>query len=146
MRCVWRDGHMSLLDTLRQTTKGGFVIADWLGSGGRPVLQRKADDRAMCCVFGNEGKPCPHNKAPHWWEKTKGSIADAIKDMLAIKNQLELKAAHEDDAHMCDRCGCCLKLKVWVPIEHVRKVLDEKTVAELPPYCWMRNELMAEKI
>jgi len=132
---------MSLLDKLSQTAKGGFIIADWLGAGGVPVIQRKADDRALCCVFGNEGKPCPNNKAAHWWKKTKGSIADAIKDMLSIKNELEMKAANEDDLHMCSSCGCCLKLKVWVPIEHVQKVIDEKTLCELPAYCWMKLEI-----
>lgn len=133
---------MSLFDTIRQTAKGALVLADWLGSGGKPVLAFQAESRALTCLVGNNGKPCPFNVQPLWWEKAKGSIAAAIRDHVAIKNELALKVTREDELHMCRKCGCCLRTKVWVPMEHVRKVLDRKTIEELPSYCWMRTELL----
>lgn len=119
------------------------ILLDWLGEGGTCVEQRKADDRALVCAFGNEGKACPLNRGQKWWEVFKNPIADAIKETLQIKNKMQMHVAHEDDLHMCKACGCCLPLKVWVPIEHVRKVVDGKALSEVPAYCWMRNELNA---
>jgi hypothetical protein len=139
---VARSFHnMSILTAIRQTIKGGSVIDDWLGAGGQPVSQEVADQRAQCCISGNDGGTCPHNKAPLWWEKAKGSIAQAILDMLAIKNEVAMEVHQEEKLSMCSQCGCCLKLKVWTPLIHVRKVLDQKTVTELPRFCWMKKEI-----
>lgn len=134
---------MSLFDTIRQTAKGALVLADWLGHGGKPVLAYQAESRSLTCLVGNKGAACPHNVSPKWWEKAKGTIAAAIRDHIAIKNELALAVTREDDLHICRQCGCCLQTKVWVPIEHVRKVLDRETVSKLPSYCWMKTELMS---
>lgn len=134
----------AVLAEIQNTAKGAVVLADWLGPGGVPVEQRKADDRAIHCVFGNEGKPCPNNKSPNWWDKVKGSIAAAIRDMLEVKNHAKMEAAYEKDLNMCSACGCCLKLKVWVPIDHVKRVVPKEELTNLPTYCWMRQEIQAE--
>lgn len=132
---------MSILTAIRQTAKGGVIIADWIGAGGLPVPQEAADSRAQCCITGNDGKRCPHNTAPLWWEHATGSIAQAIRDMLSIKNEIAMEVKGEEHLQMCRQCGCCLRLKVWAPMSHVRKVLDPDTISKLPSYCWMKHEL-----
>lgn len=133
---------MSILTAIRQTAKGGVIIADWIGAGGVPVSQEVADSRAQSCITGNGGKRCPHNTAPLWWEHATGSIAQAIRDMLSIKNEVAMEVKGEEQLHMCRQCGCALRLKVWAPMSHVRKILDQETISKLPRWCWMRIELM----
>lgn len=116
------------------------ALLEWLGAGGNAVPAIQADGRAQACIAGNDGKPCPFNKAPLWWETAKGSIAEAIRAMLAVKNNAEMHVKGESDLHICSKCGCCLQLKVWTPIEHVAKAVDRETVADVP-YCWIRKEL-----
>jgi len=126
---------MSLMDTLRKTSKGAAVITDWLGAGGNPVSLEQADRRARSCIG------CPNNVSPNWWNKTTGSIAAAMRDMLAIKNDCQMHIAVEDKLHVCRACGCCLPCKIWVPIVHISKMLDKQTVLDLPSHCWMKQEI-----
>lgn len=129
---------MSILAAIRQTSKGLHVIDDWLGVGGQPVSKEQAEKRSQSCL------KCPHNRAPRWWETAKGSIAQAIRDMLSVKNECAMELEHEEKLNICDQCGCCLRLKCWTPIVHVRKVVDQKTLSGLPSYCWMKRELIGE--
>jgi hypothetical protein len=126
----------SILNVIRQTAAGRAIIDDWLGTGGQLVPREQAETRAAVCLT------CPHNKAPRWWEHAKGSIAQAIRDMLSIKNECALELPQEESLNMCEKCGCCIRLKCWAPKEHVRKVLDLVTLSELPHFCWMRRELI----
>lgn len=135
---------MSLFDTIRQTAKGALVLADWLGHGGKPVLAYQAESRSLTCLVGNDGKGCPHNVSPKWWEKAKGTIAAAIRDHIAVKNELALAVTREDDLHMCKICGCCLRTKVWVPIDHIKKVVAKEELTKYPSFCWLKNDIVGK--
>lgn len=117
------------------------VLIDWLGEGGIPVSKDMAEHRASICISGFDGgKPCPRNRSPKWWEFAKEPIAEAILGTLEAKNAMDLHVSVEDDLHMCDVCGCCLPLKVWVPIHHVIKHSTEAQLAEFPAHCWIKKE------
>jgi len=125
---------------LRQTADGAAVLDDWLGEGGEPVPLHQAELRTTSCLTGDNGKPCRFNRAPKWWEKMfKDPIAAAIRKHIAIKNQIGLHLSHEKDLHMCSRCGCCLLLKPFVPIEHIKA--HHRPEIEYPPYCWIAKEM-----
>lgn len=126
---------MTLLDEIRNDAAGAAILKDWLGDGGAPVAPVVAEARAMVCVN------CPENRAPYWWEKAKNSIADAIRAHLVVKQQSGLRVSHEDEIHMCRVCGCCLRLKVWVPIEHIKEHTTPETLAKLPSHCWLLKEI-----
>jgi hypothetical protein len=126
---------MSLLNQLRQTLAGAVVIRDWLGEGGNPVPQTLAESRAAICVN------CPENRQPNWWDIHKDKIALAIRKMLAFKNDCEMRVNSEYKIQMCRVCGCCLRLKVWTPITHIRDNVPQEALDKAPDYCWMRGEL-----
>lgn len=132
---------MSTFDEIKKTVNGALTIAEWLGAGGRPVSRAKAEARAKACLLGNNGKPCIFNVAPRWWDTTKGSIAEAIRKHLQVKNDSTITVSCEDDLHMCAKCGCCLKLKVHVPTEHVRNSLPANKVSDMPGFCWIKQEI-----
>ena len=120
-----------MLDTLR----------DWLGDGGKPVERMLAEKRLSICLHGNDGKACKLNVEPRWWEREfVNPVAEAIRSELELKNSMNLHLPNEENAGMCKICGCCLLLKPWTPIDHIKKNTDEITLSKAPDFCWMRTE------
>jgi hypothetical protein len=134
---------MNLLAEIRETKQGIETLSDWLGKGLMHVSQETADHRSLSCIQSDTGEPCPHNKAPHWWECHKGAIADAIKAQIEIKEKIRLKTTFDDSLHMCAICGCCLKLKVWVPIDTVADHTAPDHMQKYPSFCWQRKGIEA---
>jgi len=126
---------MSLLDTLRKTAKGLSVITEWLGDGGIPVPKELAEARSKCCIG------CPENVAPNWWDRATGSIAMAMRAMLAVKNECEYHVDGEEDLHVCKVCGCCNRLSIWTPIDHIKAHTAYEEFKKYPSRCWKPKEL-----
>jgi len=119
-----------------------LALKDWLGDEGKPVPTLHAAERAVICVSGNNGKPCPMNCEPRWWERwIKEPIAQAIKEQLEVKHQMRIGVIVEDELNMCKACGCCLKLKVHTPIQYIKSHLTADQIAKMPTYCWQRKEI-----
>lgn len=132
---------MKLVEETQNDLSGIALLRDWLGDGGavHPML---AEFRAQTCTIGNGGNACPHNKEANWWERNiKMPVARVIKEELELKSGMNLSAKGEDAVHMCAACGCCLKLKIWTPIQHIRNHLSAKQLVKTPSYCWMRREI-----
>lgn len=124
------------MSELANDMSGVALLADWLGDHGDPVHPILAESRASYCV------KCPQNVEPKWWERVKSAIAGVIRGQLALKHGMNLTTRHDDDLHMCRACGCCMKLKVWVPRDHVRKHTPRDALNKMPKYmCWVRKEL-----
>ena len=123
-----------------QTAYG--VLHDWLGEGGEPVDWRIAEHRAsICATSGPGGSPCPMNVAPKWWEHAKEKAADYIREHLEVKHRSQIGTTKDSHLHMCRACGCCLPLKVHVPISHIIRHTSEETIARFPSNCWIPTEL-----
>lgn len=136
---------MRLLEEIRNDANGAALLADWLGAGAQPVHRQLAEVRAFACSSGDTGNPdgsrCRFNVAPRWWETVKGQIADTIRSEMEIKFHLQLKVSREEGINMCKLCGCCLRLKVWAPIEHIAAHTSPELRDKLPKWCWMKKEL-----
>ena len=79
---------MNIRDEIINDIEGAQVLKDWWGGSLNPVSQSQADHRSISCVRGNNGKKCPRNKEPKWWERhLKLPVAKAIKK--AGRNQTE---------------------------------------------------------
>lgn len=132
-----------LLEQVRNDASGAALLKDWLGAGGVPIEQVQAELRADVCYRGNNGAPCPLNKEPNWWQRFANTIALTIRRQLELKRRLGLRVQKEHHIHMCAACGCCLKLKVWVPIQHIGNHTSVETFNKFPPYCWQKTEMEA---
>jgi hypothetical protein len=133
---------MGILAEIQNDITGAQALADWLG-GEPPVIPGAALFRAESCVQGNEGKPCPLNVEPNWWERNlKDPIARWITREIEEKHRLKLATPYDAQLHMCGACGCCMKLKVWTPPKVLRKHVTEKQVEKTPAFCWMRKLLL----
>lgn len=116
---------------VRNVAAGVGVLLDWLGSGGKPVDQTLADSRAAIC------STCPRNDGGDFTAFFTKPIADRIRTQLEIRNDLQLRTPHDEKLTVCSACDCPLKLKVWVPMEHILAHTSEDTKTKLDPRCWI---------
>ena len=133
---------MNIVKEVKDDINGIEALADWLGDPGLPVHQMVAEFRSERCATGNDGKPCPLNVEPNWWDRVKTQIALWIRRELELKHGMGLRVANEEKIHMCKSCGCCLRLKVWTPKSHLQKHITKESLEHNPDYCWLRKELL----
>lgn len=110
------------------------TLIEMFGPTAKPVEHYKAEARGKVCEI------CPQNKEALWWEKMiKDPIAATIRRWLEYKNQMNLRVSMEDSLQMCRSCGCCTRLKIHVPIEHISQ--HTKDLSIYPENCWIKGEL-----
>jgi len=116
---------------------GASILADWLGSGGRPVAQELAQSRANTCI------PCPKNKEGHGATKLTAAVANAILVQRRQKMEMNLTVEGEDNLHSCSVCLCHIPLLIWTPTDVIAGRTGINTLHEYPDFCWKRKELEA---
>lgn len=125
---------MNALEQIRQDVNGLKILHEWLGEGGKPVATQLANARAAVCMA------CPFNSTSAYFDLFKSAAADFIMQHLAVKHSAGLTTEFDDELHICKECSCVLKLKVFVPFEHIRAYTSDKQLNELPAHCWQRRE------
>lgn len=132
---------MNFLARLKDDAEGLALLKDWLGDGGKIVPPNLSIGRAETCV-NTHGKPCSENVEPGWWDRFKLAVAEVIRNQLELKTRLGIKVPQEKGLAMCRVCGCCLPLKVHVPIGYIAKHTTNPKVRErFPAHCWIKKEL-----
>lgn len=117
---------IGLINTARK------ILTDWLGEGGTPVLISHAQARANVCL------ECPHNYKGRWLYSV--AVITAIKSQSKLRETLKIHVDGESDLHICDLCGCYLKLKVHVPFHHIHAHTSDEQFAKFPEWCWQKTE------
>lgn len=113
---------------IKRAAQGTGVVLDWLTSGGAPVAQDLANQRAAVCVA------CPKNVEGAWYTV---APAQLIKATLEARKDLKLETPSDAALKSCDVCKCLMRLKVWVPLEHITKNTKAEIMAEFPSNCWI---------
>lgn len=122
-----------LIDRIKADTNAARILTEWIGSGGDPVAKDVAYARAETCIA------CPHNQPGATLE---AGIAEAIREQDALRRGHRLTLSNEGKLKSCDRCGCYLKLKVWVPMKHLA---PRTRMTDFPPTCWLPREAEARR-
>ena len=113
---------------------GALTLAELFGPGRSPVKREIADGRASVCA------QCPINQSGSLSSWFTEPAANLIRKTLAFLNDMNLKTSMDDQLHICAACDCPMKLKVWVPIEHIKKHITSKSMKLLHPTCWIPKE------
>lgn len=129
------DSEVNIIDEIRNDIHGAALLKDWLGEGADPVPMWVAERRAYICEL------CPENRPGNMWEVVKHAVADWIKGQIEVKRKIQLSLTNENKLGMCSACGCCNRLKCWVPIEHIKEHTPPETLSKLDSSCWIRGEL-----
>lgn len=132
---------MKVVNEIKDDISGLAALHDWLGDGGDPVHPMVAEFRAQRCVTGDDGSGCPLNQGQGWLETAKGEVANWIRREMEVKNGMELHVTTEEKLHVCKACSCYLRLKIWMPRDHIRAHTTKKQIDKTPSFCWMRSEL-----
>lgn len=121
----------SAVAKVRNVAAGVGVLLDWLGHGAKPVDQPLADSRASICAT------CPKNDGGDFIAYFTQTIADKIRTQLEIRGDLQLRTPHDYSLTVCSACDCPLKLKVFVPIDHILSHTSDDVKTKLDPRCWI---------
>lgn len=113
---------------------GVGVVLDWLGDSLEPVALDLAEKRAAVCAG------CPQNGRPDFFQKLLGMAASGVKQLIELKNDLELKTSVDDKLKYCGACDCVITLKVHAPMAHIKAHTRDEVKAKLDPRCWMLKE------
>lgn len=124
----------SAAGSVNRVAAGVRTLLDWLGAGGKPVDALEAENRAAICVT------CPLNKPGNILSYFTQPVAKEISLQLEMKNKLSLSTSKDASLHICTGCDCPLKLKVFVPMEHILKFTTEETKKRLDARCWILNQ------
>jgi hypothetical protein len=126
---------------------GAGILLDWLGSGGKPVSNELANQRAEVCA--NRGPDpdhpgqflkCPQNQAGEWTKWFTVPAAAVIQRQIEKRHEMKLETAYDSTLGICAACSCPLKLKVHTPIEHIKSKMPEEQRAKLDNLCWILAE------
>lgn len=89
-----------------------------------------AQARADICI------PCPKNKEMGIYEGASESVANVIREQLEVKSQDNIELPDESRLHICEVCGCVLKLLVHVPNQILIDHHDIDPKSGYPDHCW----------
>ena len=105
------------------------TLAAWKQTGGELVSTEEAVRRSEICL------KCPHNKSGRC------GTCYARRAVMYLMGHGKAEAAipygdnpHSDSLTSCRKCGCDLKMKVFLPLG----VLDNSKI-EYPEWCWQNG-------
>lgn len=116
-----------------EKVKAGLsLVREWLGDGLEPVGREEAERRAEICAG------CGENQRPGFGGKMLARAAQAVAALVEAKHEMRLGTSRDGELQQCNVCRCDLKLKVWVPLEHVRMGTTEQEMKAFPDVCWVK--------
>lgn len=119
------------MNPLKAATRLYQLRSSWLGDGGDPVPTPQAIERAEVCLG------CEFNQARFYENIARSAVSWAL-GIDHLRAELKLSTGHEIGLHVCSKCDCVLRCKVFVPLKHIVATSD---VTDLPSFCWITTEL-----
>ncbi len=133
-----------LLDVAAKRARNVFggvsAITDWQKDGAKAVPKEQAESRAAVCV------ECPLNGQGDFGKWFIAPAAAAIKRQIEWLTSQKLSTTQDSKLNICEGCLCAMKLKVWMPIDYIKKGLSDETISELRKgkECWQLKEMEAQ--
>lgn len=120
--------------SVSRVAAGVAPLVDWIKSGDEAVPQALANRRALIC------STCPCNDHGDWTKWFTIPAQAAIQKALQERTDWSLTTLHDDKLIICSACLCPLKLKVHMPIHHIRNRIPKEAFESLDQRCWIRHE------
>jgi hypothetical protein len=124
-RFGWLSGAAMRFEAVLEGTR---ILGSWMASGRPMVSQEQADARSAVCAG------CTHNVDPAGCQTCAWpALTNLVAGILGKHT-----SRHHENLKSCASCGCNLKVKVWVPLEHLKASFK---YGELPAWCWIKREM-----
>lgn len=114
--------------TIQALVAGTTVLGSWIIAGLPKVPQEQADKRSEACVS------CMMNLDVHGCQPCALPVFHTLVGKLIGSS----RSKHHDQLKACAVCGCSNAVKVWAPLEHIKKSFDYAD--RLPDNCWLKKE------
>jgi len=121
----------ALAVAVSKTAQGAALLLEWEESGLPPESAETASKRASICV------QCPKNgkgELTRWYTVP---VAEMLRKRMARVHAMNLTTPQDDQLGVCEACQCPLKLKVWTPMNIIKKRLKPEQEKELWRDCWI---------
>lgn len=125
---------MNLSERVKSIVNGAATLLEWT-LDGTIIEPEKAQARADICTGRLSGKTCPNNVPD--WEFTE-QVSDAVRRIVGLKNDLNLKVQGEKQLFACAACGCALRSKVWLELKTILPEPQERV--KYWEKCWILSE------
>lgn len=133
--------------TFHRTANFLQTTFQWLAAGGQPVSTKRAIARSEICAKCEFNVPeakrggCPACFSRKAMLSLFGYREGAGKKMKFHKAMLPMdENPINDQLTYCGKCGCDLKLKVFIPFG---VIANEKV--EYPRHCWQKTDVQVEE-
>jgi hypothetical protein len=113
---------------------GARTLVEWFGAGGNPVDKSQAEARAAVCAACEFNRP---GDMSNWFTR---AVSEAIRTKMGLFRGLNLTTTRDDRMGVCDVCSCALKLKLHIPIVHIKNEMPTEVSDALPQHCWIVKE------
>lgn len=114
--------------SVAEAITGAKVLGAWLFGGFSKISQEEADQRSRTCAA------CPFNMPGDGCTTcASNAMREAVEGVLGRSRTV----AH-DNLHVCNVCGCSLKVGVWAPLDLLMEHTDPKEMDRAPAFCWKK--------
>jgi hypothetical protein len=120
----------------KDLVRGAKTLTEWVESREDAVGAEEALRRAQICA------QCPKNSQSDLTSWFTIPAAELIKRQVEKSQARHLSTPQDDNLNICTACYCPLKLKVWVPLDWIKKRLSPEQTLRLKDgkNCWILNE------
>lgn len=130
--CKHEDGRKSAMVTLlrgfAEFLTGTSTLIDWtVREGRRKVALEEANARAHTC------SSCHFNRIPSGCSSCNSAVVMELVNRYVGGD----KTNADELLRGCDKCGCSLKAKVWIPLEILHR--HSPPEIEFPEWCWAKR-------
>lgn len=129
--------------TVKKQLAGIGLLTDWLGDGLETVSPELATERAkVCATSGKDGTVCPFNEPPRGLQRVSSAVAEDLRLLMEAKREMKLQTPYDGSLHTCQICACHLPLKIWAPMEHLKRKTPADVLEQFKtkwPACWMNR-------
>jgi hypothetical protein len=116
--------------TLENLIIGAITLEEWFGRDLQGVPKEVAERRASIC------SQCPKNRTERWMDRwpVYASNLFRIRNTMRERGMVTTK---DLALNVCSVCDCPLKLKVYCPLDIIKKHMPSDVIARLDPSCWI---------
>lgn len=126
------------LRSVQNVAAGSLAIVEFIDSRAEAVPDEQANVRAATCAA------CPLNTKGNWISLFTVPVANAIRQKLQQRRNMNLSTPQDAQLGVCEACDCPLPLMIHFPLATKLKSLTASSRASLHPNCWILSEEKAK--
>lgn len=122
------------LSVAKNVAAGAKTLADWIGSGARPVPAGLAEARAKVC------SKCPVMQQGDLSNFFTRAASELVRMQVQTAQELDMVTPYDKELGVCGACSCPMRLKVWTTLQPILDHILPEAKSALDKNCWILAE------